>query len=112
MAGGLPVPDGSAPTRAVNGAHVFLAFLSKKMINKNGYVHKELKLGMDTALTKPEGSIYIIPILLDDCGVPHNLQNYHWIDLDSLTGFNKLMKTLQVRAKELGLPTPITIPES
>lgn len=98
--------------KAVDGAHVFLAFLSKKMVNKDGYVHKELKLGQDTALKKPEGSIYIIPILLDDCEVPINLKKYHWIDLESLTGFNTLMKTLQVRAEELELPTPITIPDS
>lgn len=97
---------------AVDGAHVFLAFLSKKMINKDGYVHRELKLGQDIALTKPEGSIYIIPIRLDDCEVPRSFRKYHWIDLESLTGFNKLMKTLQVRANDLGLPTPITIPES
>lgn len=97
--------------RGVDGAHVFLAFLSSGMIDKDGYVHKELKLGLETALKKPEGAIYIIPIRLDGCSVPQSLQKYQWIDFWTLRGFPILLKTLQKRAEDLGIPTPIKIPE-
>jgi hypothetical protein len=97
--------------KAVDGAHVFLAFLSTNMVNKEGYVQKELKLGLEIALRKPEGVIYIIPVRIDECDVPDSLRRYHWIDLPTLAGFTKLLKALQRRASELGLPTPITIPE-
>ncbi len=91
-----------------------MAFLSSGMVTKEGYVQKELRLGLETALKKPEGTIYIIPVILealDPCKVPSSLEKYQWVDLTALAGFTKLLKSLQTRATELGLPTPITIPE-
>ncbi len=65
---------------ALDSADVVLFFLSTNSATQAGYVQKELRYVLEVALEKPEGSIYLIPIRLDDSEVPRGLRNYHWLD--------------------------------
>src|SRR5580693_2372912 len=47
--------------RAVRSSDAILVFLSNTSVSKSGYVQKEIKLALDVADEKPEGSIFIIP---------------------------------------------------
>lgn len=59
--------------RAVRSSDVVLICLSEKAINKAGYVQKEIKYALDVADEQPEGSIFLIPVRLEECGLPPRL---------------------------------------
>ncbi len=93
--------------KAVRSSDVILVCLSKKSINKSGYVQKEIKFALDIAEEKPEGSIFIIPIKLDDCETPERLSIWQWVEYSQTNWYQILMKTLVECASQKGLRTKI-----
>ena len=100
----LPGQDWDLEIRkAIRDADVILVVLSHKSITKEGYVQKEIKRALDIADEKPEGTIYIIPVRLEECDPPERLQRWHWVDLFDTNGYNRLLVSLQKRANTLNL---------
>jgi hypothetical protein len=66
--------------RAVEQADVVIVCLSNHSVSKEGYVQRELKFVLDIALEKPEGTIFVIPLRLDDCAVPRRLRSWQYVD--------------------------------
>ena len=89
--------------KAVRNSDVVVVFLSSNFITKEGYVQKEIKIALDTADEKPDGTIYIIPAKLENCEVPERLAKYQWVDLFEKDGYELLFKALQVRATSIGI---------
>src|SRR5262249_17409155 len=56
--------------KAIQSSNIFIACLSKRSVAKEGYVQKELRMALNAYAQKPPGSIYLIPVKLDDCDVP------------------------------------------
>lgn len=81
--------------KAVRASEVFLVCLSRKSANKTGFVQKEIKYALDVADEKPEGSIFLIPVRLEECVVPDRLSGKQWLDLFQDKGFDRLIKSLQ-----------------
>lgn len=103
----LPGQDWSGEiSKAVRESDVLVVCLSKKSVEKEGYVQKELKYALDATLEKPEGTIFIIPIRLDNCEVPSRLMSYHFLDYfpdkERIRSYKILLKSLQLRATQLG----------
>ena len=95
-------------TEAVHNSHAVIVFLSSVAIRKEGFFHKELKLALDAAAEKPDGTIFIIPIRLDDCDVPDRLQPYQYVDYfgddeQKDRVYSSLITALKVRAENLGI---------
>ncbi len=88
-------------TAAVKTSHVVLVCLSKDSINKEGYIQKEIKQALDVADEKPDGTIFIIPLRLEDCDVPVRLKKWQWLDLFEKDSYDKLLNSLRARAKDL-----------
>jgi len=93
---------------AVHNSHAVIVFLSSIAIRKEGFFHKELKLALDAAAEKPDGTIFIIPIRLDPCDVPERLQPYQYVDYvgddehkDRV--YSSLIAALKFRAEHLGI---------
>jgi hypothetical protein len=100
----LPGQDWSLEIkRAVRESEIILACLSETSITKEGYVQKEIKLALDIADEKPEGSIFLIPVRLEECDIPSRLQHLHRLDLFEDKGFERLIYSLRARAEELGI---------
>jgi hypothetical protein len=59
--------------KSVETADVVIVCLSKISIKKEGYFQKEIKKILDVADEKPEGTIFVVPLRLDDCQVPRRL---------------------------------------
>jgi len=56
--------------------------LSSKALSKQGFVHKELKTALDFLDLLPSGSIFVIPVRVDECEpADEKLQDIHWADL-------------------------------
>ncbi len=94
--------------KTLRSVDVIIICLSKVSVAKSGYVQKEIKRALDISEEKPDGTIYIIPLRLDDCEIPIRLQKLHWVDYFSKNYEQKLLGALQVRAENLGIETPKT----
>lgn len=89
--------------KAINSAAVFLACLSKTAVAKQGYLHREFRYALSAFAELPQGSIFLIPVRLDDCEVPDlsipelalNLGDLHWVDLFAADGFEKLVAAIE-----------------
>jgi hypothetical protein len=95
-------------THGVYNSHAVIILLSKAAVASEGYFHKEVKLALDTAAEKPEGTIFIIPIRLDECGVPMMLQKYQYVDYfgsneQKERTYTNLISSLKLRAGHLGI---------
>lgn len=89
--------------RAVKNSDVVVVFLSSSSITKEGFVQKEIRIALDTADEKPDGTIFIIPARLEDCEVPDRLAKFQWVDLFEKDGYERLFKALQIRADSLNI---------
>lgn len=78
--------------------------MSRNSITKTGYVQKEIRLAIDVADEQPEGTIFIIPVRLENCDVPDRLRRLHWVDLFSENGYPLLVLALKRRESELYPP--------
>jgi hypothetical protein len=78
-----------------------LIFLTKNAISKEGYLNKEIKSALEIAKEKPEGTIFIIPVKVEDVEVPRSLQHIQWVELYSEDGWNKILIALESRSKAI-----------
>jgi hypothetical protein len=90
-------------SRAVRNSDVVLVCLSEDSVGKAGYVQKEIKFALDVADEQPEGSIFIIPVKLEECEVPDRLNHWHWVNLEDVNGYQRLVEALNRRADDLGI---------
>jgi hypothetical protein len=92
--------------KAVETTDAVVAFLSKKSVTKEGYVQKELRKVLDVADEKLEGTIFIIPLRLDDCEVPRSLKRWEYLDYfpdDRDLSYKRLLQSLIIRANHIGI---------
>lgn len=89
--------------KAVRVSDVVLICLSRHSVTKAGYVQKEIKYALDFADEQPEGTIFLIPVKLEECEIPERLHRWQWVELNSDSGFEKLVQSLKYRAQTLGL---------
>jgi formylglycine-generating enzyme required for sulfatase activity len=84
---------------AVQASDVVVVCLSLASVGKVGYVQKELRLVLDAAQYQPEGRVFIIPVRLEDCTLPIRLRQWHYADLFTTGGYERLRSALNARAK-------------
>jgi hypothetical protein len=96
--------------KAVEAADVVVVCLSNKSISKEGYVQKEIRFALNIALFKPEESIFIVPLRLDDCPLPRNLQAVQYTDYfpskRKKQAYARLLQSMKIRSEQVlsGLP--------
>jgi len=92
--------------KAVEAADAIIVCLSKGSITKEGYVQRELRTVLDFADYKPEGTLYIIPVRLEECELPRSLRKWQYADYfkgQRERAFQRLLVSLKRRADALGL---------
>jgi hypothetical protein len=77
-----------------------LVCLSRSSISKDGFVQKEIKIALDVADEKVDGTIFIIPVRLEECRVPDRLGEKQWVNLFERHGYDDLIRALSIRAAE------------
>ena len=88
---------------AVEEADIVIICLSNQAVNKEGYVQKELRYAREIALEKPEDTIFLIPLRLDECEVPRGLRFYQWVDYfgdGREQSYGNLIAALQLKYKQ------------
>jgi hypothetical protein len=87
--------------KAIRAADYIVICLSKNSVAKRGYVQNEFMLALDVLRDIPDGTIYAIPVRLDDCPIPDQFSDLHWCNLFETDGFEYLLRALQA-----GKPSP------
>jgi DNA-binding NarL/FixJ family response regulator len=88
---------------AIQKSHFFLACLSTNSVSKMGYIQKELKKGFNILDNYPEGSIYLIPIRLEECAVPGRLSGIQWCNVYEPSGMDKVLEAIKSGCAAKGL---------
>lgn len=95
--------------KAVHSTDAVIVFISSNSVPREGYIQRELRYVLDIALEKPEGTIFVIPLRLEEILPPWKLRSWHYVDYFLSTSesqsFYKLTKSLKARAEELGIWT-------
>jgi len=78
---------------AVQAARIVVVCLSRKSIDKRGFVQVEIQYALDVA-AKKTGSYYVVPTRLEPCDIPARLAQWQWVDLFDPRGFDKLLRAL------------------
>jgi hypothetical protein len=95
--------------RALDTSDAVIVTLSTASVSTEGYVQKELRFALDIALEKPEGTIFILPVRLDDCEQPRKLRSIQGIDYFPSDrrelAYARLRRSLESRARTLGIVT-------
>lgn len=81
--------------RAIRNVDAVAVCLSKSSTTKTGYVQKEIKVALDVADEQPEGTIFVIPVRLEECSVPSRLGHLHRVDLSDDRGYKRLVGALK-----------------
>lgn len=95
--------------KAIESTDVIIVCLSSNSITKEGYVQREIRIALDYADYKPEGTLFIIPVRLEECEPPRRLRMWQYADYfenQRERGLNRLLVSLKIRADSLGLEHP------
>ena len=99
----LPGVDWDREIRiALRASDAVIVGMSSVLVDKEGYIQKELRFAQDIQSEKPGGTIFLIPLRLDNCRIPLELQSIQWGDYTAPDGLEKVIRSLNVRAKQLG----------
>ncbi|TRT91729.1 MAG: TIR domain-containing protein, partial [Microcystis aeruginosa Ma_OC_LR_19540900_S633] len=93
--------------KAIKASQIFLACLSAKSANKQGYIQRELRIALDTLGEMLPGTIFFIPMRLEECEIPDlrlaevslNLQDIHRLDYWQEDGFEQLERAIGYQFK-------------
>jgi len=97
--------------QAVEQADVILVCLTKNSVNKEGYIQRELRRILDLADEKPEGTLYIIPVKLEECEPPKRIRRWQYSNYfpesNRDSAYQLLLESLKIRATRLGVSTSL-----
>jgi hypothetical protein len=85
---------------AVETSDIVIICLSSNSVSKEGFVQKELRYAKDIALEKPDETIFLIPLRLDNCETPRGLRSYQWVDYfgeNKEKAYSALLQSLKLR---------------
>jgi hypothetical protein len=100
----LPGDDWNYEIRkAIEETNVVIVCISRNSITKEGYVQKEIKHVLDVADEKPEGTIFVIPVKVEECEIPRRLSQWHCLSYVDDGAFERLLLSLKKRAQNLGM---------
>lgn len=100
----LPGQDWRAKIEeAVETSDIVIICLSSNSVTKEGFVQKELRYAREIAFEKPDETIFLIPLRLDDCAVPRGLRFYQWADYfgeQADESYSALLESLKLRHEQ------------
>src|ERR1700746_2610770 len=89
--------------KAINKADFIVICISRRSINKRGFVQREIKLAIETYQAMPAGEAFLMPARLEDCSVPEELSAYQYCDLFGTDGLRCLVDAILTHwAKRIG----------
>jgi hypothetical protein len=82
--------------KAIKDSEFFVLLLSKTAVAKTGFVQIEVHEATKQQLRRPEGTIFFIPVRLEECEVPSMVAKYNYLDLFRGQGpYRKLLDAIE-----------------
>ena len=91
---------------AVRACDVVIICLSQRSVSKEGYLQREIRDALFVAEEKPEGTIFIIPVKLEEVEVPRRLSQWQWANLFQEGGNSAWYELLRFGQARLGSLPP------
>lgn len=87
--------------RALSDANVVVLLLSKRSVNKRGFVQREANDAIERLRYKQPTDIYVIPLLLEQCDVPSNIAGrLQYVDLSAAGAWDQVQASLKIAAEQ------------
>jgi hypothetical protein len=86
--------------KAIREADFFVALLSNRTGLRRGFINTELNQALEILQEFPEGQIFIVPVRLDNCDLPHHdLREIQYVDFfpDWDSGMAKVLKSFNIK---------------
>ncbi len=80
--------------RKIRNSDAVIVCLSRNSVTKAGYVQKEIRIALDKLEEQPGGRVFVIPIKLEDCEIPNQLQELHCLNFFDEAGYDLLKRSL------------------
>jgi hypothetical protein len=87
--------------KTMRSSDAVIVCFSKVSIEKEGYIQKEIKFAAEIQKEKPEGTIFLIPMQLEECEIPYSLKDVQWGRYFEADGYERIVKALNQRASQL-----------
>ena len=81
--------------KALEDSDAVIICLSKTSIAKVGVVQAEIHKAQELQKRRPEGYVFMIPVLLEKCQVPSRLNSLHWVDVSVPENISRITKSLE-----------------
>ncbi|MBN8582437.1 MAG: TIR domain-containing protein [Anaerolineae bacterium] len=97
---------------SIRSSQFFIVVLSTRTVSKKGFIQKELRIALDYLDEFPETEIFIIPIRIENCEVPHHkLERIHYVDMFPSweQGFKKVLQAIEVNERNTAVYTSAKI---
>ena len=88
-------------TAAIETSDAVVVCLSPIAIKKIGYFHTEVKLALEVAARQPPETIFLVPLKIEGCELPQELNTLHAVDLRRDRNHEMLLRALRARAESL-----------
>lgn len=88
--------------KAIRISDRFLACMSFNSVNKRGFVQKEINEGLEKRKEKLPVDRYFIPVRLEECEIPDNINIFQWVDFFKENGWSQLLKSLRRGTETIG----------
>ncbi len=85
--------------QAVQRSRHVLACVSRRSLTDRGYLRHQLHEAVQVADEQPEGATFLVPVRLEACPIPQRLARWHWVDLFTASGHERLLATLRVQPR-------------
>jgi hypothetical protein len=87
--------------KAFSDANVVVLLLSKRSVNKRGFVQREANDAIERLRYKQPTDIYVIPLLLEPCDVPsHIAGRLQYVDLSTAGAWGQVQASLKIAAEQ------------
>jgi hypothetical protein len=90
--------------KAIQEADYFIVLLSKNSNKKESFFRKEFRWGLEVQQEKLKEGIYLIPVMLEECEIPEELNAMQWVKLFWDNGFPYLLKSLKSKLTKEAFP--------
>jgi hypothetical protein len=83
--------------KAVRSSDVVIICLSPNAIQSAGRTQKQIAYALDIAEEQPEGTIFLIPLRLENCTIPDRLSRWQSVNLFDERGYERLTDALKIK---------------
>ena len=91
---------------AIKKSDFIIICLSNFSVNKSGYVNREIKWALDRYDEMQHGSIFLIPVRLEECSLPDHLSVVQCSDIFKDEGFERLVSAIKYQLSKKGIQLP------